>query len=254
MLRKRYDESLQMQYGGQWYAGRQDSDVTSTMERINRYPGLIKKHVNEVWKLRQRLGDSFRFTKEYEQATFNFLAAIDQAHRTGRVVTRLATAGAGAVAAGTTFAKSDCPTGVTAQNAEQALALQGVGERVRHLHFGTCVACQSSGMVGECNVCMSCEDADNRGVDLMEVRRQALARMAVKETINKQNIKKEMSSDKSSLKSLKNMRQFIDELYGHDAKIVSRKVVGDEIMQVVHAGSGKVLHANIRPSDFALAA
>lgn len=127
VLRACYDKAMQMQYGGEWYAGRQDSAVLNTMQKIQAYPELIEQHVDEVARIKKRLGVNFRFTADYEQATYNFLAAIEQAGTLGAVVGSISDAGDLARAAGVEFAKSDCPTS-SVVTAEQALEVQGLGK------------------------------------------------------------------------------------------------------------------------------
>lgn len=124
VLRERYDDAMMLQYGGTWYAGRQDSKVLGTMQRIQRYPELVEEHVENVTRLKKRLRSGFRFTLEYEAETYNFLAAIEQAEKLGAVVGSLGDAGDLARAAGVEFAKSDCPS---VQTATEALEQQGIG-------------------------------------------------------------------------------------------------------------------------------
>ncbi len=127
VLRERYDRAMHMQHGGEWYAGRQDTEVQSTIEKILAYPELIDQHVDDVLRIKQRHGKKFRFSDEYARATYDFLAAIEQAGKLGAVIGSMSDAGDLARSAGVEYADPDCPTGVV-QNAEQALEMQGLGK------------------------------------------------------------------------------------------------------------------------------
>lgn len=246
-LRSRYDAAMSMQYGGEWYGGRQDSDVLSTMQKIMRYPKLIKAHTNEVMRLKKRLGRDFRFTKDYDTATYNFLAAIEQSYKTGAVVTRLSVAGAGARAMGTTFAKPDCPTGLTsATSAEQALGMQGIGER--HWHFGACQACLKLAMVGECDVCLSCEEADNRGEDLMAIHAKALAAQEANTRANQPYAAQETTHSSQEHVDDEFVR-LIEQEYGPGAAVQNRVVVGNTVLDIVDR-TGEVVASGISRAEF----
>lgn len=173
LLRKSYDAALALQYGGEWYAGRQDSEVLHTIEMIERFPAIIDAHVAKVHEIKSHYGKSFRETSAYETANYNFLAAIKQANELGGLVGSLSDAGDMARAVGIEFAPPDCPTGV-AKTAAEALAKQGIEQ----WKAGQCRVCLESGMVGACDVCLTCEIADNAGRDLNEINRRALRRQA----------------------------------------------------------------------------
>lgn len=176
IIRKRYDAAMSMQYGGEWYAGRQDSEVLHTIEMIQRFPTIISEHVAEVDGLRRRYGKNFRESSAYEKANYNFLAAIKQANELGAQVGSLDDAGDIARAVGIEFAEPDCPTGV-AKTAAEALAKQGIEQ----WKPGQCRVCLERGMVGACEVCLSCEVADNAGHSLDVIHRRALNRQSRKQ-------------------------------------------------------------------------
>jgi hypothetical protein len=251
VLRKRYDMAMQMQYGGEWYAGRRDSNVLNTMQKITAYPELVEKHVEEIWEIKQRLGEGFRFTKEYETATYNFLAAIEQSTTTGVAVSDMSSAGEAARASGMEFSKSDCPTGVL-QTAEQALSQQGIGE-IRHWHYGTCQACLEQTMVGECDVCMSCEAADNRGVDLMEIRRRALARLAIEQEHAKKAATVAESETTEQTRTSGQIARQVQQIFGAAARIRQRVVVGGVETDIV-TKSGMILEEAIDLDAYRFAA
>lgn len=248
VLRERYDAAMTMQYGGQWYAGRRDTSVFTTMQKIMRYPTLVEQHVDEVMALKRRFGKDFRFTPEYEKATYNFLAAIEVSDKQGYVVANMGDAGTAAAAAGVEFAKPDCPTG-SAATAEQVLGQQGIGER--QWHHGTCQACQEDTMVGECNVCASCEAADNRGVDLLEVRRQALAKIALAQSRPESLATK--GSTANERRSSSAFAEGVKQIFGRHALAKERVTVGGTTIDIVTA-SGEMLAANVKRSELAMGA
>lgn len=151
VLRERYDKAMAMQYGGVWYAGRQDSEIQTTMQRILQYPELISQHVSEIQSIKNTQGAAFRFTPEYERATYNFLAAIDQAEKLGVVVGSIGDAGDLARAAGVEYAKSDCPTALTA---EQALEQQEIGGH----KWVNCPFCKHRQFIDPCASHIVCEN------------------------------------------------------------------------------------------------
>lgn len=175
VLRERYDRAMAMQYGGSWHAGRQDSEVLGTMQRILRYPELVEQHVDTVLGIKQRLGTGFRFSKEYETEAYNFLAAVEQAEKLGTIVGSMSDAGELARAAGVEYAKSDCPT---ARTADEALEQQGIGREQWIWEQGTCQVCLHDALVGPCSLCKDCTKADDEGRDLKVIHADALKRVA----------------------------------------------------------------------------
>lgn len=252
VLREHYDKAMHAQYGGEWHAGRRDSSVLNTIEKIRAYPELIEQHVDEVMRIKKRLGKNFRFSDEYDRATYDFLAAIEQSHKTGKVVRDMAGAGGAARAAGTEFAKSDCPTG-QAMTAKQALELQGI--KTDKWHYGTCQACLKDRLVGECNICESCEAADNRGENLMAIRRSALARLALEAS---EKPYQEARSKRDGRVELANSKlfneEYVKQIYGSDARLQYRRKVGDAVFEVVSMKTGIILNPDLKQGDYALGA
>lgn len=252
VLREVYDKAMRMQYGGEWYAGRQDSAVLSTMERIMAYPGLVEQHVDDVWRLKKRFGNNFRFTEEYDKATYDFLAAIEASHKTGKAVKSIGAAGGAARAAGMEFAKSDCPTGQAAQTAEQALAIQGINEKY-DWKYGQCQVCLAQGLVGACSVCASCENADNAGKSLDAIHKNALARLALEKKPDQQEARGAKTVPEIAKRALFS-DGYIKKLYGEGAKLERRKTVGDEKFSVVDDSTGLVIEEDLKKSAYALGA
>lgn len=250
IIRERYDEAMRLQYGGEWYAGRRESKVLDTKQQIERYPSIIEQHVDEIWQLKKRLGSNFRFSQEYQDLTYNFLAAIEQSDKRGRAIGSISAAGEVARSAGVEYAKSDCPTGLV-ETAEQALEAQGINALLEW-HHGTCRVCLQSGMVGACEVCRSCEDADNRGISLELIHAQALRRVAS----DKKEITREDDEHKASRAKevALGISKQVKRLFGERAIIKSRIEVGDEVTEIVDSRTGEVIVASVYKEDLVLAA
>ncbi len=155
VIRERYDAAMKLQYGGEWYAGRQDSKILDTKLYIEKFPSIINEHVYEIEQIRTKYGVNFRFTPEYERATYNFLAAIEQAHQLGTVVGSLSDAGDAARAEGKEYANGDCPIAST-MSPKEMLAKQGIGEKI-WMHCPFCGAAQFGDPCASSIMCTECE-------------------------------------------------------------------------------------------------
>ena len=248
IIRQTYDNMMSQQYGGEWYAGRRDSNVLTTMQRILRYPELADLHTDEVWRLKKKFGVNFRFTRDYELATYNYLAAIDESNTKGFAVVDMSGAGSAARANGVQYSNSDCPTGMTI-SAEKSLMEQGVNPLMKW-HYGTCQACFKSGLVGECDICKSCEDADNRGIDLMQIRANALLAKQIKR--GKENDTKPSSrvAYTFEMSSKEALNQSVKIVYGEDASIESRTIIGGTKEDIVNAKTGQIIVPNINIKEW----
>ena len=248
VLRKRYDQAMKMQHGGEWYAGRRDSEVITTLQKILRYPDLVEAHVDEVWSLKKKLGRNFRFSDEYEQATYNFLAAIGQSYDVGASVGDLAIAGEAARQQGVEFGKSDCPT-ADIKTAEQALELQGIGQN-EQWHYGICRVCLGAGQVGACEVCYSCEAADNRGISLDLIHARALRRIAAEKRAKEPGLTGEQvhKAKESAGQATKTVKR----IFGEFAILKSRITLCDSVTDVVDSTTGEVIVASVSKNDFVL--
>lgn len=250
VLRERYDKAMQMQYGGQWYAGRRDSEVLNTMQKIMAYPELIQQHVSEVWALRERLGKDFRFTKDYEDATYNFLAAIEQAGRLGAVVGSMSDAGELARSAGVEFARSDCPTG-SVQTAEQALELQGFGKE-RSMSCGVCGkadACYGDPCNMEGLTCKFCHSYIQNG-KVVDMRGKI-----VEPATGQQNSEFSHTNTMSTSESTRDFdaefrSMMIEQQFGKGAVVEERVTIGATRLDV--RKNGQVVATGLKLAQFAL--
>lgn len=245
VLRERYDKAMKFQYGGEWYAGRQDSNVTSTIDQILAYPKLVDDHVNEVWGLKKRFGKNFRFTKEYEDSTYNFLAAIEQSHSSGKAVMSLSGAGSTARASGVEYSKSDCPTSQV-ESAEQALEAQGIGkERIREEKWMSCPDC---GLKDACYGdpcasrldCRFCKAYVENGV-----MHAGIGREAVLAKLYGTNQKIEDSSKPRETNPRVSVEDIVKHRMGSTAVIRTEIETGGAAHNIVNSSTGEILQARI---------
>lgn len=251
VLRERYDKAMKMQYGGEWYAGRRDSNVLDTMQRILAYPELIEQHVNEIWALKKRLGKNFRFTKEYENATYNFLAAIEQADKLGKVVGSIGDAGDLARAAGVEFAKSDCPTGV-ALSAEKALEMQAIGER-RWMSCGVCDkrdACYGDPCNLEGVECRFCHSYIRNG-KVVDMRGKFVKQDTATKQVTEVSQRKTMETASESTRDFDaEFEMMIEQQFGKGAVVEERIEVGGTRLDVKQ--HGEVVMTGLKLAQYAL--
>lgn len=238
VLRKRYDEVMERQFGGQWYAGRQDSETIHALQHIEAHPAYIEQHLKRVKDISRRLGKEFRDSNEYEQAVQDFVALMNRLMRQPDYSGSAEAAGGEARAVGENLGVSDCATGFNL-SAEQALEQQGIGNTWK---FGQCVVCQKSGLVGQCWVCAGCEAADNRGEDLVEIRKRALAKQALTHTKYSENVRvyKYAQSDRLPLKR-PSRAQSIHSQFGRFAQVKTRIIIGGAVDEVIDRRTKEVI-------------
>ncbi len=183
VLRDRYDNAMAAQYGGRWYAGRQDSDVSHTIDRINAQPHIVDEHVSIIAELKRRYGTGFRESLEYKKANHNFLAAIHYASNEGSFHGSLSDAGGRADAEGVEFSKPDCPTDVMA---EEALAEQGIGNNKEM----KCVECPFCHRIVDAKIgggiisCPQCFKAVDKKGKVFDIRKRSEPNEKNEKTIN----------------------------------------------------------------------
>lgn len=114
-VRRRYDEQLERQHGGQWYGGRQDGEVMDALGFIKQQPDIIAAH---MYRMKQIEGlPTAQRGAARKIARYDFAATLDKRRKGETAVgdgVDLAGSGDGARAEGKEY-KSDCPTGSEAQ-------------------------------------------------------------------------------------------------------------------------------------------
>jgi len=144
-LRTAYDTALSEKFSGEWYAGRQPSDVLDAKAFIEQQPDLIEKHMEEIAMIKKRHTGNER-EKKLEDARYNFAAALTRRMRGDSDSSSLSEAGDVARANGESY-DGDCPTRITDTTAKQSLSELGMGKD-EHLRCVTCPICGSKGVDG----------------------------------------------------------------------------------------------------------
>lgn len=175
ILRRKYDDVLSIKYGGEWYAGQQDTSYHDAKEFIESQSDIVSQHMS-IMSMIQKEPDADRRKQLAEAARYNFVAALDLrlkglSDKIGDNGSILSGAGAAAKDQGIEY-KSSCPSG-EGLDAEQTIRELGFGDKLK---YGECRVCLRKVMVGECFVCMICEEADNQGRDLMKIHQRAKQR------------------------------------------------------------------------------
>lgn len=110
-VRRRYDEQLERQFGGEWYAGRQDGDVVDALTFIKQQTDIIDAHMQRMSVINHASiheRDELR-----KRARYDFAAALDRRRHGGTSFGDggdLLGSGSEAREAGIEYS-SDCPTG-----------------------------------------------------------------------------------------------------------------------------------------------
>lgn len=204
-VRRRYDEQLERQFGGEWYAGRQDGNVVDALTYIKEQKDIITEHMERLGKI-DALPPMVR-KKAIKDARYDFAAALDRRRHGGTTFGDggdLSGSGGAARDAGIEYA-NDCPTGE--QNAESAE--QAVGELFRRneqkseIKRMTCPYCKLTTYGDPCAfrlVCTRC-DAEVRGGRVFSTgigRAAALSR----ETQQKQQARAEQQEERQKKEEL----------------------------------------------------
>lgn len=163
-----HDCVLEEKYGGEWSGGRSGRYNIDAQTFTAAQQDLVSDHLGHIgWLKKNYRGEEL--AQMLEQQRYNFAAAITRRIRGQSDAASMDGAGAEARQNGEEYENS-CPDGVsTAQSSLKELGLTG-----REWKSGSCRVCLRSGMVGECDVCLGCEEADNRGVDLSDINKRAL--------------------------------------------------------------------------------
>lgn len=104
VVRREYDRQLAIQYGGEWYAGRQDDTVLNALEFITAQEDLVLEHMNAVTVAKRS-----RLSSALKQLRYDFVEALSRRLR-GDPELSMSEAGDIARAAGIEH-KTDCPDG-----------------------------------------------------------------------------------------------------------------------------------------------
>lgn len=238
LVARAHDLSLSDQFGGQWSGGRQGDYTLDAQTFILAQEDLLSDHLALMWELKKK-GES-EDSPAREQARFNFAAALSRRLRGDSDASSLEAAGEAARANNEVYENS-CPTGTMLTAPE---SLERLGLIRREWKHGSCRSCKDvfnpQKVVGECDVCQYCENADNEG-KLAEVSKRAddilrtmdssrdTGRSAVNETVS------EVLKQKTN--RLPDVKQLFGELavirtvivFGGAEKVVFNKLTNEEL-------------------------
>ncbi len=187
VVRSLYDTELAGKFGGDWYAGRRSSAVMDAKKFIEEQADLVGAHLDELTQLRETYSGKALDAK-LEVARYNLAAALTRRLRGDADMSSLTAAGDSARASGERY-DGDCPTNMQV-SAERSLSKLGMGQEWK---YGNCRVCLEDRKVGECSVCIGCENADNRGKDLGAIHKAALRRKQYEKSVQKSSTPTERS-------------------------------------------------------------
>lgn len=168
VIARAYDAVLETEYGGSWSGGRPGENLLDAQTFILSQEDLLREHLSKIWSLKNQKAPE----SDMEAARYNFAAALGRRLRGDEDAVSMDAAGDSDRQQGIEHDNS-CPTG-SMQTANQSL--EQIGMRRREWKHGSCRNCfdvyNPQKIVGECDVCKHCEDADNRG-EMANVARQA---------------------------------------------------------------------------------
>ena len=127
-LRALYDKEMSRQYGGVWYAGRQDKEIMDARSFVEAQTDLVDEHLETIAFILE-FGDPSSQKAELKAARYNFAAALSRRLRGEADAASMNDAGEQARAKGEVYA-SDCPDGeeVSATQSLNAIGLAKTGE------------------------------------------------------------------------------------------------------------------------------
>lgn len=180
-IRASYDTSLHKTRGGEWFAGRAADDVRMEANVfVTSQSDLLEAHLEKLIFLGPK-------SEAANQQRYDFAKAIEARYEgrshldTTSAVSEMSSAGSAGRANGETV--DFC--GITIEvptDATLAGALDSLGMHMkREWKKGSCRNCldihNPAGVVGECNVCLYCETADNNGNNLDDIHKRALRKI-----------------------------------------------------------------------------
>jgi hypothetical protein len=158
-IARAYDAVLEAKHGGAWSGGRQGADLLDAQSFILSQEDLLGEHLLVIESLKKRGASE----NDMELARYNFAAALGRRLRGEADAASMDAAGESDRQQGIEHDNS-CPTG-NMQSATQSL--EQLGMQRREWKHGSCRNCldvyNPQQIVGECDVCRHCENADNKG-------------------------------------------------------------------------------------------
>lgn len=204
-VREAYDQELEAKFGGDWFAGRNQKEMTVTdaMSFILEQDDLLADHMKIVEEIYGSVSGETERVRLLAPHRYNLAAAL-HARLNGQDVESLADAGQIAAEQGLEFI-GDCPTVTTTVTAaEKQLKMLGFAvERQPRWTTGECRNCVRKTQIwkhsdGGCNICAACSRAhtergdaglklERQKADRQRARIKKLGRTAQKAAIAKGN-------------------------------------------------------------------
>jgi hypothetical protein len=153
-IRKIYDSELRKQFGGEWYAGRQDKKIIDARNFVEAQTDLIQEHM-EIINFILEFSDPAHRKAELKAARYNFAAALSRRQRGETDAASLSEAGDQARTNGEEYS-NDCPDGddMTAEESLNSLGLAKKGEiEMTCPHCGFKTVGDPCATLLKCNVC-----------------------------------------------------------------------------------------------------
>jgi hypothetical protein len=185
-----YDKALKLQTGEQFHAGSRMLNKNDALSLVMRHDSLLDEHMKEISSIMSRALDPDAKKALLETRRKRTAAAMDIVEQGGVVGSSNDSTVTEQMSA--KDYGGECATG----NAANAVGMAQGAKKERELKKGTCQACLRKGTVGECSVCLDCEEDDNKGVDLMKVRAKAFAALAARQAQQASRLKPEKSLSK----------------------------------------------------------
>jgi hypothetical protein len=225
-IRKLYDTELAHQFGGFWYAGRQDKEILDARTFVEAQTDLVEEHL-EIITFIHEFGDPATRKAELKAARYNFAAALTRRLRGEADAASMGDAGDTARANGEKY-DGDCPDGdeVTAAQSLNALGLAKTGEIKMTCPFCGFAThgdpCATVLRCTECSAAVSGGKVISKGIGRRGVieRRMAGNREAVNSTkqpvartMTKQDVAKAKYGEHASVRNEKGVGSSYDVIY-----------------------------------------
>lgn len=220
---KVYESTRQKTYAGSSYTNEQNA-----MNAVTDHGHLVSEHMQALEDIAARVCDSADFEKQTESQRQRTAAAIKLAS-SGHLVASTSDTNVSTEVASNDYGR-ECATSMgmnqTAQNMENKWTQ------------GQCRVCFRETRVGSCHVCASCAAADDRGVDLLELRERNLRRI---EQMKRRAV--DVPSRSAERYASRKPSSSLEEIYGKHARRRKRIVFGGTVEEIYDAQTNELLAA-----------
>ncbi len=225
-IKKAYDSSILASTGKVTYAGSLWHEQSDAMAAIDGQQHLFRDHMKALRAIRQ-MGLSHEAEEDLCEIERQRTAAAIKLASRGEIIESSSDSSVSAEVESGDYGR-ECATSSTENGMNQTQSSQNVWRP------GKCVVCFRETSVGSCGVCRGCEDADNRGVDLLNLRDTNLKKLQTKEAKRAaQNTKIETLESVSS-RLVETPKTTIESVFAQDGmyfKIDERIGIGGMVQQ-----------------------